>query len=105
MNRGEAKLLAPIIAAFGDGKEIQYKHPVNKEWYSPPAPSFEPKLEWRIKPDTVKHRRYIYRAPSGKYWVGTLHDREFSIRPGDREKTRDFVRWIDKDWQEAEIEA
>jgi hypothetical protein len=106
MNRADAKLLAPIIAAFGEGKEIQ--HQSNGVWLTVTGPhlafSAAPS-SYRIKPDTVKYRRYMYRGNGrGRFFIGLLHETDHTTAEF-REKSGDFIRWIDKDWQEAEIEA
>ena len=50
MDRKQAKKLAPIITAFGDGKEIQYYY--TTKWIEIERLSFiEPIGKYRIKPE------------------------------------------------------
>lgn len=50
MRRDEAAKLLPIIKAFSEGKEIQYKE--NGRWYSAEAIAFfDETQEFRIKPE------------------------------------------------------
>lgn len=55
MNRNEAKKLAPIIKAFGDGKDVQY-HSMGRYWITVNEeynPLFDSTVEWRVKPEEV----------------------------------------------------
>jgi hypothetical protein len=64
MNREEARkmaLLAPVLAAFGEGKSVQYKS--GNTWWDQVHPSFDPELEWRVKPEPKKV--YIVRRADG----------------------------------------
>ena len=59
MTREEAKKLAPIIKAFGDGEDVQslthFPIPDKYDWITAPGnPSFDPRKQWRIKPKPVE---------------------------------------------------
>ena len=58
MNRERAKELAPIVKAFGEGKDIQSKYPDENDscWFDTPEPDFIVdengiSLDYRIKPE------------------------------------------------------
>ena len=50
MLRKEAKELLPIIQAFAEGKNIQYKEDIDR-WVDIKNPSFKSFVEYRIKPE------------------------------------------------------
>jgi len=54
MNRQQAKELAPIVAAFGDGKTIQFRATGcgDKRWEDIPFGN------WRFTVDTIEHNEY-----------------------------------------------
>ncbi len=56
MNRKQAKELAPIITAFGDGKEIEIR--CGNEWIHLPGPAVfsGPPENYRIKPEPPSKR-------------------------------------------------
>jgi len=58
MNIHEAQRIAPVITAFANGKEIEYKYK-NGQWISSTEPTFCPDYEWRIKPE-LKYRQYTF---------------------------------------------
>lgn len=102
---------ADIIRAWLDGKKIQIYDEDNILWcdYDPVMADgtfkFYPLDAYRIKPDTVQYRRYIYRNSSCPSQMGvgavTRHSPHQSVN--EMEKNSYFVRWIDTDWQEVEI--
>lgn len=51
MNRERAKELLPIIQAFAEGKDIQYRHDPAFHWIDVDEPEFPGDLEYRIKPE------------------------------------------------------
>lgn len=58
MNRQQAKELLPIIQAFAEGKEIEYRKLGYKCWMDVTKPTFNIKLfEYRIKSET-KYRPF-----------------------------------------------
>ena len=56
MTREEAKELLPIIQAFAEGKNIQYKDDMDR-WVDIKNPSFKSFFEYRIKPE-IKFRPF-----------------------------------------------
>ena len=50
MTRDDAKKLLPIIQAFAEGKNIQYKEDIDR-WVDIKNPSFKSFVEYRIKPE------------------------------------------------------
>jgi len=52
MNRERAKELWPILKAYAEGAEIEYKSKSCQEWYECSPPSFLDELTYRIKPET-----------------------------------------------------
>lgn len=58
MNRQQAKDLLPIIQAFAEGKEIEFRNKSFKEWTEIENPSFDPAItNYRIKPES-KYRPF-----------------------------------------------
>ena len=51
MNREAARKIAPIMQAYADGKDVQYK--TSDGWRDSYAPTFDIRLEWRVKPDPI----------------------------------------------------
>ena len=51
MNRNRAKELLPIIQAFAEGKDIQYKTELSNGWNKASYPIFSDEKEYRIKPE------------------------------------------------------
>lgn len=66
MNREQAKLLAPVIAAFGEGKDVQYNNGYD-EWITVdvPTPNFNPIFKWRIKPEPRELWAVVFDDGSG----------------------------------------
>lgn len=101
MNRQQAKELLPIIQAFADGKVIQYRPYSDLPWKDMENGNFNDNREnYRIKPETVKYRRYLQRGNT-QLIVSICHAGVSD--PYVTEKRGEFVRWIDNDWIEQEI--
>ena len=62
MNREQAKKFLPLIAAFAEGKTIQYKR-YDGVWSDIPDPIWEPVTEYRIKPSPMI--TYVNVYPTG----------------------------------------
>ena len=115
MNRETAKKLLPIIMAFANGAAIQSRANKREAWYLNENPGWLDNVEYRIKPDTIKSRRYVYEAPmSGQKRVGIMYEGAWcswpmtSLKPDDEnikriEEMATFIGWIDNDWVESEI--
>ena len=56
MTREEAKELLPIIQAYVDGKQIQWKH-ISGMWMDTTEPLWDNKTSYRVKPET-KYRPF-----------------------------------------------
>lgn len=71
MTRTEAKILAPIITAFGEGKAIQAKHIRNDRWEDVNLLDLENNSDWeyRIKPEPRE------------FWVNIYEDGDIFIHP------------------------
>jgi hypothetical protein len=55
MNREEAKALLPVIQAYADGKEVEWRNPKDKLWE--PAEGLHIGGQYRIKPE--KRERWL----------------------------------------------
>jgi hypothetical protein len=53
MNRERARELLPIIQAFAEGKDVQYKAN-NGRWVCSTLPTFIDNYEWRVKPEPLE---------------------------------------------------
>lgn len=103
MNIEQTKEAIAVMQAYVDGKKIQYKkkfHPV--EWADVVAPHwlFE-ENNYRIKPEVVSYRRFLYERAAGVYTVGTVTQEQ--NKNSHREGWAGFIRWIDNDWIEEEV--
>ena len=81
------------------GKEVQMFDPATQKWVCC-DPCWNPNVQYRFKPDTLKYKRYIARSSDGKLRVFNAHpNTEFNCQSG----RLNFIRWIDTEWQEAEV--
>ena len=55
MNREIAKKFLPLIKAFAEGKEIEFKDSNDNIWSSASTPTWNPLLEYRVR---LKHRDF-----------------------------------------------
>lgn len=97
---------ADVIKAWADGKPIQWKSRYTEIWESfddkvqkvtPPFGASD--IEWRIKPETVKYRRYLWQTSTGPR-VGICMD---ATAVAALSAACAFIRWIDTEWQEEEV--
>lgn len=51
MNRTRARELASILAAFGEGKAVQWYDSIQCKWQDTDDPQWGHALPWRIKPE------------------------------------------------------
>jgi len=68
MNRKEAKALLPVIQAFAEGKDIQYRSEDFEGWrtFCIDSAGFENEgFEWRVKPE--KQERWINIYDFGRF--------------------------------------
>jgi len=50
---------ADVIKAWADGYEVQHHNSINDVWYNSNFPTFDPNLNWRIKPDNPNQDRIL----------------------------------------------
>jgi len=98
---------ADVIKAWADGKSIQVRI-VGGEWLNYfrqgiMSPAFNnPATEWRVKPNTIRYRCYVAVEETDLFYVDTYNQSlECDIKVF--EKSDNFVRWIDTEWQEVEV--
>lgn len=103
-----------IVRAWLDGKTIQARRigtsvatytwsdvfPTHNASY---VPNFSVEWEFRIKPETVRYRLYLWLRYDHLLIVETCHDSSKTQSPEELQKCSSFVRWIDTDWQEVEV--
>lgn len=101
---------ADVIKAWADGKPIQWRAALlpsdDDRWgdvtSSTKLPDFSAKhCEWRIKPETVKYRRYLARVPACVV-VAIVHQ-PYTNGTAEKSWGEQFIRWIDDEWQEEEV--
>lgn len=74
MNRSEAKKLLPIIQAFIEGRQIEYRERGYTLWTETPSPIFNfATIEYRIKPEP-KYRPF---ANADECWQEMLKHQPF----------------------------
>ena len=91
---------AEVIKAWADGAEIQCKSAGGKWQTLGTTPYWVLACEYRVKPQMVKYRRFLWVSPYSKQ-VLTVHEDEQKREP--RETWVNFIRWIDTEWQEVEV--
>lgn len=72
MNRHNAHLFMPLVAALADGKTIQYRSSPNKDWGDMLNPdiAFSSSIDkYRIKPEPVELHA-VYNARGDRLYVG-----------------------------------
>lgn len=104
MTPEQAKQLLPVITAFAEGKTIQFERQNRTGelfWEDHATPDFTAPPEcYRIKPEVVRYKRYLWRFLGGpKAVVVTYADGDANpeLAPSS------FIRWIDNDWIEEEV--
>ena len=90
---------ANVIKAWANGEKVQYRYVgFPDEWITTTTPNFHvPAVECRIKPETVKYRRYLWND-FGKKRLGIVDKYENVVIV---ESFSTFIHWIDDDWQEV----
>lgn len=86
------------IVAWAEGKKIQLKWIGSNEWKDAPHPGWSTEYEYRIKPNTIKFRNYLYKFYDTSY-IATVKEGEKSPLA-----MKSFVKWIG-DWQEVEVDS
>ncbi len=101
MNAEEWKKRLPFITALVAGQTLQSK--VGEFWRDADPVfglSFNADISnYRIKPATIKSRRYLWQVFGQPYRLG-IHVEGQTSSP---ESWNSFVKWIDEDWVEHEL--
>lgn len=93
------KAVLPVIQAFANGQTIQYKG--NGKWMDADIVNFKDNpLLYRIKPATIKSRRYFWQLVGQKDIKVAIWVLGQTCNP---ESWNSFVKWIDEDWVEHEL--
>lgn len=102
MNKDQTKQAIAVMQGYVDGKTIQYRYDEKQAWTTLTRyPNWDwTEVEYRIKPEMVKCRRYLYKQSSGMPTVGIT---QLPVRVLEIEGFLSFIRWIDLEWQEVEI--
>ena len=105
MTPAEAKEFLPIITAFSEGKQIQFKKTVNDPWNDAAELYFLYGPEhYRIRPKIIKYRSYIIVLGEDFMIRGRIAKEDKSLAQQEEtiESLAGFIKWIDKDWVEIE---
>lgn len=93
---------AEVIKAWADGAPVQFLSPSTGQWQEcgDDTPAWLPHYEYRVKPEPVKlrYRRYVTR-----YGIFTVNEPVSVLKPEGVEIGAEFIKWIDKKWQEVEV--
>jgi hypothetical protein len=94
-----------IMQAHVDGKVIEYrpKFSSSMEWLRVVDPTWSwGNTDYRIKPtQTDVYRRGIWKRKDGSTFVSLIHEKWHD--PTGLERQKEFIRWIDTDWQYHEV--
>lgn len=94
MNRQQAKDLLPIIQAFAEGKEIEFRNKSFKEWSMIENPSFDPNItSYRIKPEP----NYRPFKDAEECWQEMLKHQPFGWLKSKTDKNYSFILNVDED--------
>ena len=100
MNREQAGELAKVMQAYAEGKDVQYRE--FGSWCRVEHPSFDPFLQWRVKPEpkkTVGYRvYYMFNDHLGIYTMFAWEDSD-SERLDVIENNPHFLKWKHTEWQ------
>ena len=86
------------IVAWAEGKPIQYRSKPSDPWKPVFNPGWFASYEYRVKPEGIKYRLYLYQLFEQPAEVLTC-------APDDYKKVESllgFVRWLG-DWKEVEV--
>jgi len=98
---------AEVIKAWADGYDIQFRQVgelYDNNWIYvvfPFQPNFnDPKLEWRIKPKTIKYRVALnYDNYAENYYLSMVNNKDIEQ---EIMNSRTFIRWV-TEWTEVTI--
>ena len=104
MNKEQTKQAIAVMQGYVEGKTIQYRYDEKQEWKTlSPFPNWNwLEADYRIKPEVVRCRRYLYKDDLGRPLVVTLSDCQ-TYKPAFIESFQNFIRWVDTEWQEIEV--
>lgn len=108
MNREEAKELLPIIQAFAEGKEVQYRCAYEDTWYDTSGPTFHLNYFWRIKLEpkhTVGYRQYYFYSDDNEIMFATFWEDCNPKNIQQAELSEGFIKWKHTDWQYDDVEV
>jgi hypothetical protein len=98
-----------IIQAYysdPDKWELYYDSSIQKTWHiaGPHREAWLPTLSYKLvlkeKKKTVPSRRFIYKDGAENFYVGHALDKRSTV-----EKMNAFVRWVDDDWIEYDVDV
>lgn len=100
MTPERTKQLLPIIQAFAEGQQIEYRHHFSNEWRIVTEPSWFDDFEYRIKIELPKYRVFQYRnAKILAVCTSSSKDKDYLKRLEDVENAGNGV-WV-TDWIEC----
>jgi len=88
---------ADLIKQWADGAEVQFKYKTTGLWTDTKEPRWVVNTEYRLKPETVKYRLYLYKYQEDLSVVSCVSGRQEIAQA-----LKGFVRWL-SDWQEVEV--
>ena len=93
---------AALIKAWADGAEIQYR-PGGPQgnWLDDTHPTWVNCIVYRIKPNTIKYRNYLWVSFPNTPRIGVTTGKGKNP-PEEMEKCHTFIKWLG-DWQEVEV--
>jgi len=102
MTPQRAAELLPVIKAFSEGQQVQFLGS-DGQWRDCKIACWHWHTNWRIKPNTIKYRRYLVSATNGKNYVTCMNEENSVEFISQLEDQAYFICWIDTEWQEVEI--
>lgn len=88
---------AALIHAWADGATIQYKPGgCLGKWLDIDHPTWVDCIDYRIKPNIIRYKRYLMQSSDRNFSVRCIHDWQPNIT-----NTHYFIKWIDTEWQEV----
>ena len=104
MTRDHIKRLLPILTAYADGKEIQYKD-FRGNWHDAECPTWAGRAEYRVKPDPVVRYINVFQHKSGAIITVMYETQEYAERDASYQLSvhSDYISVL-KSAHEVEIE-
>lgn len=82
MNKERAKELLPIIQAYAEGEQIEYRNSQTRGWITVPDPSFFDSSEYRVKPKPLECWVNVCGSEIGVYCYGSRSEARKSMSIG-----------------------